>query len=258
MLQTKGILNYTQDHMGDPCGKYITDKEFLVHMIPHHQVAIDMSKEVLKYTNDPSIIYLARSIIFSQTDQILFMENFLLSGIPNMASKGKSHYIKMPNQFTVWYPKESRADTYQCGLHHFSSKMAKMHKLKKGKPLSDQDFMKNMIYHHDVAIEMSERMVKNSTNPTIITFANDIIKAQRLEIFIMKKYLTDSQQQCAPKFMLPGKELEPINSYNYNQCSIKASNKKTQIETFFGKIQGSNIFLIIPLILFMIYMIFIK
>ncbi len=210
MLQTRNYLKYDKGHMGDPCGKYITDKEFLIHMIPHHQVAIDMSKEVLKYTADPSIIYLARNIIFSQSDEILFMENVLLSSIPNMASIDKQHYQEMPNQFTVWYPKKSRADNYQCGLHHFSSMVAKMHKIKKDEPFTDKKYLKGMINHHDVAVEMSERMVKNSKNPTIVTFANEIIKAQRYEIWLMKSYLKNSQKQCSPSFMLQTDKLAPL------------------------------------------------
>jgi uncharacterized protein (DUF305 family) len=189
MLRTKNILHYDKKYMGDPCGKYITDKEFLMHMIPHHQVAVDMSKEVMKYTTDPSIVYLARNIIFKQSDEILFMENVLLSSTPNLSSKDKSVFIEIPNQFTIYYPKESRADDFQCSLHHFSSKIAKKHKLKEGQILSDEEFMRNMIYHHDVAIEMSNRIVKYSKNPNLISFAYEIIKNQRYEIWLMKNYL---------------------------------------------------------------------
>jgi uncharacterized protein (DUF305 family) len=219
MLQTKNFLKYNNRNMGNPCGKYINDDQFLKHMIPHHQVAVDMSKEVLKHTTDPSIVYLARNIIFKQTDEILFMENVLLSFIPNMASKDKQHYQKIDNQFTIWYPKESRADVYQCGLHHFSSKVAKMHKLKKGELFTDENFMKGMINHHDVAIEMSERMVKNSQNPTIMTFANEIIKAQRYEIFLMKNYLKYSQKQCSPMFTIPINNLVPLKLKYQKECS---------------------------------------
>ncbi len=198
MLQTKGILDYDKKHMGNPCGKYITDREFLIHMIPHHQVAIDMSKEVMKYTTDPSVMYLARNIIFGQTDQILFMENMLLSDIPNLASNDKSTFIEIPNQFSVYYPKTSRASNFQCGLHHFSSKVAKAHKLKEGEILTDEEFMKNMIYHHDVAIEMSNRIIRHSTNPTMTTFAYDIIKNQRYEIWLMRNYLKCGKPANSP------------------------------------------------------------
>jgi uncharacterized protein (DUF305 family) len=37
----------------DPCNDYLGDKAYLDHMIPHHQVAIDMSNEVMKHTQKP-------------------------------------------------------------------------------------------------------------------------------------------------------------------------------------------------------------
>ena len=217
MLQTKGLLTYDKKHMGNPCGKYITDKEFLIHMIPHHQVAIDMSKEVMGHSTDPNIIYLARNIIFGQTDEILLMENMLLSSIPNMSSDDKYKLEDIPNQFTVYYPKESRADEYQCGLHHFSTNMAKEHKLKKEEPFTDEQYMKEMINHHDVAIEMSNRIMKYSTNPAIRTFANEIIKGQRYEIWLMKQYLQkNNQKQCAPLFF-NGDPNTTLNDKKYNR-----------------------------------------
>jgi len=33
----------------DPCSEYLSDKDYLLHMIPHHQVAVDISKRLLKH-----------------------------------------------------------------------------------------------------------------------------------------------------------------------------------------------------------------
>lgn len=188
MLQTIGILSYNNKNMGNPCGKYITDIEFLKHMIPHHQVAVDMSKKVLLTSNDPTIIYLARNIIYKQSDEILLMENILLSGIPNMASSDEQMYLEIPNQFTVYYPKESRAEHQQCGLHHFDpTTIQNSHKL------TDKEYLDHMISHHDVAIEMSERVTKNSKNPLMVSFAYDTIKNQRYEIWLMRQLLKSNK-----------------------------------------------------------------
>lgn len=196
MLQTKDYLNYDNKHMGDPCGKYITDVEFLKHMIPHHQVAIDMSKKVMKCTNNPSITYLARNIIFGQTREILHMENVLLSNVPNLSSNDKYTYINIPNQYTIHYPKESRADNPQCGLHHFNPTLMKHH----GNFISDKAFMQHMIPHHDVAIEMAERVTKYSKSPLMIDFAYGVIKNQRYEIWVMKTYLKKGYDTYKRKF----------------------------------------------------------
>ena len=32
----------------NPCDEYLSDKDYLLHMIPHHQVAIDISLELQK------------------------------------------------------------------------------------------------------------------------------------------------------------------------------------------------------------------
>jgi hypothetical protein len=131
MFQTEGVLTYPSEHLGDPCAEYVTDTEFLKHMIPHHQVAIDMSKEIIKYTCDPDIAFMARNIINNQTNEILYMENVLLSGRPNLATSDKFVPKSIPNQFDYWYQKESRADEYTCGLHHFSSEEAHQHEMGK-------------------------------------------------------------------------------------------------------------------------------
>lgn len=200
MLQTEGILKYNKNHMGDPCDKYITDFDFLKHMIPHHQVAINASKRVLKYSQDPNIIYLARNIIFGQTREILFMENVLMSYIPNSGSNDKYKFIKIPNQYSLYYPKQSRADLPQCNIHHFDPDMMGMHNSYSNKCFTDEEFMHHMIPHHDVAIEMSERVIKYSKKPLMIDFAYGIIKNQRYEIWTMKQYLTTSQKHFSPIF----------------------------------------------------------
>jgi uncharacterized protein (DUF305 family) len=46
-------------------------------MIPHHQVAVDMSKTLLKNTNNDFMIYLAYRIIRSQQNEINYMNQLL-------------------------------------------------------------------------------------------------------------------------------------------------------------------------------------
>ena len=46
-------------------------------MIPHHQVAVDMSKVLLKNTKNDFMIYLAYRIIRSQQAEIVMLDNLL-------------------------------------------------------------------------------------------------------------------------------------------------------------------------------------
>ena len=40
----------------NPCTDKLTDIEYLEHMIPHHQVAIDMSNRILRLTKKTNLI----------------------------------------------------------------------------------------------------------------------------------------------------------------------------------------------------------
>ena len=61
---------------------HMTDMMYIQHMIPHHQVAVDMSKQILKTTNNDFIIYLAYRIIRSQ--QLEITNLYYLSKSKNM------------------------------------------------------------------------------------------------------------------------------------------------------------------------------
>lgn len=59
------------------CHGKITEEEYLTHMIPHHQMAIDMSKQILKYSNNPAILKLARDVVWAQNYEIWLMTSLL-------------------------------------------------------------------------------------------------------------------------------------------------------------------------------------
>jgi uncharacterized protein (DUF305 family) len=56
-----------------------TDKQYIHHMIPHHQVAIDMCKILLKHTKSDFLIYLAYRMIRGQESEIIFLNDMLKS-----------------------------------------------------------------------------------------------------------------------------------------------------------------------------------
>ena len=67
----------------NPCTDYLSDKEFLEHMIPHHQVAIDMSKRLLLHTKHNYLIEFCRNLIIEQQGEIYLMNNMLLNRYNN-------------------------------------------------------------------------------------------------------------------------------------------------------------------------------
>ena len=52
------------------------DRDFVAHMIPHHQGAIDMAKVELQYGKDPALRKLARQIVKAQDGEILLMKQW--------------------------------------------------------------------------------------------------------------------------------------------------------------------------------------
>ena len=58
----------------------MTDAMYIQHMIPHHQVAIDMSKQIIKTTNNNFIIDLAYKIIRDQQSESIILYNISKSG----------------------------------------------------------------------------------------------------------------------------------------------------------------------------------
>ena len=56
-----------------------TDKQYIHHMIPHHQVAVDMCKILLKHTKSDFLIYLSYRMIRGQESEIIFLNDMLKS-----------------------------------------------------------------------------------------------------------------------------------------------------------------------------------
>lgn len=79
------------------------EKKFLNEMIPHHQMAIDMAKEVVQNVQNPFIQKLAGDIIATQTTEIEEMNDYLAEESDNKKKKKEpmkmahSYYFK--NQF---------------------------------------------------------------------------------------------------------------------------------------------------------------
>jgi uncharacterized protein (DUF305 family) len=51
-----------------------SEEQFIRDMIPHHQEAVDTSKEVAARSQYPSLVQLTKDIIAAQTDEIAMMQ----------------------------------------------------------------------------------------------------------------------------------------------------------------------------------------
>jgi len=78
-----GVLNVRRCNMSHNKKLHnMSDAMYIQHMIPHHQVAVDMSKKILKTTKNDFIIDLAYKIIRSQ--QLEITKLYYLSKSKNM------------------------------------------------------------------------------------------------------------------------------------------------------------------------------
>jgi uncharacterized protein (DUF305 family) len=66
MMESMEDARYTGD----------ADRDFVSHMAPHHQGAIDMAQVELKYGKDPTLRQLAARIVAAQRDEIALMERW--------------------------------------------------------------------------------------------------------------------------------------------------------------------------------------
>jgi uncharacterized protein (DUF305 family) len=66
MMKNMNAAPYTGD----------ADADFVAHMIPHHQGAVDQAEVELKYGKDPQMRALAENIIKAQKEEIAYMEQW--------------------------------------------------------------------------------------------------------------------------------------------------------------------------------------
>ena len=64
-------------HQHNDMHNITTDKQYILHMIPHHQVAVDMCKILLQNTKSDFLIYLSYRMIREQEAEIILLNDLL-------------------------------------------------------------------------------------------------------------------------------------------------------------------------------------
>jgi uncharacterized protein (DUF305 family) len=173
----------------DPCSNKLTNLEYLEHMIPHHQVAVDISKMLQKTTKSPVMQEILRKLIWTQEYEIKMMEEMLVSLPENDMSdnsKMNKNYIAMISDF-IKPNKLGLTQTY-CDPHFFDPE-AHMKHLQHMK-LDEKNYLEHMIPHHQVAVDMSKKLLKNTKNDFMIYLAYRIIRSQQEEIILLSNLLS--------------------------------------------------------------------
>ena len=175
------------------CSEKLSDKQYLEHMIAHHQVAIDISYMLRDITKSPWMKETVRKLIFNQKMEILLMK-ILLRKLPKNIStldttkKLLNSYIPTNGDYTK--PNSVGLTKTYCDPHFFDPKSHIKH-MKKMK-LNDVSYIQHMIPHHMVAVDMSKILIKNTRNDIMVYLAYRIIKSQQAEIILLNQYLNKS------------------------------------------------------------------
>lgn len=154
----------------------VMDAHFIEQMIPHHEDAITMAKLAQTRAQTPEVKQLAANIIESQGKEITQMKAW----------------------YKEWYGREFPTGS-QVTMHHGMGSSSSMHMGMMGdendmKRLEnaenfDQEFVEEMIPHHQMAVMMASMLQNGTTRPEMKKLADDIIVAQTDEINQMRTWL---------------------------------------------------------------------
>lgn len=143
---------------------------FILQMIPHHRAAIEMSHNLLQYTTNVPLQDIASQIISEQTKSIENMRQI---------------------QCSCEMPENTRQELclYQRSMDQIMQNMFSRMGNAPGTNQINRDFIKEMIPHHQGAIEMSQTTLQYDICPQLKPILNAIIVSQKRGVVQMSQLL---------------------------------------------------------------------
>jgi len=181
----------------NPCTDKLTDMDYLKHMIPHHQVAIDMSNLLIKSSRNPMMIHICGDITRKQDYEIWEMK-MMMKKFDTMFDNTKSQVENIKTKLDKWAPKSSKSKDGSCNPLFF--KPNDHAKMMKDMKLTDKSYLEHMIPHHQVAIEMSRRLLMHTNHSYLLYFCRKLIIDQQGEIYTMNNLLKNSYNNDSDLF----------------------------------------------------------
>lgn len=173
-----------KDSSFEACHHNITDIQYLKHMIPHHKVAVDISIELQKLSKWPEMHDILRKLIWTQNYEIYLMKKMLNTLPDDMSDNNISMDTKYQSTtYNFISPNKLGLTNTYCNPHFFDPKEHMKH-LKHMK-LTDESYINHMIPHHQVAVDMSKKLLKNTKNDFMIYLAYRIIRGQESEVVML-------------------------------------------------------------------------
>lgn len=145
-------------------------RNFINQMIPHHEAAIAMSKNILRYTTDLELQCLAEEIIRQQTQGIATMRRLAnVCGMQTNCREDLNRYQEEMNRI-------------MCDMFDGMRDAVKVNDV-------NENFLREMIPHHLGAVAMSENALRYCICSQLIPVLENIISTQKREVEQMRKML---------------------------------------------------------------------
>jgi len=163
------------------CNKQLTDKDYLKHMITHHNVAVHMSEKHLDNTHNPQLLNILRNLIRTQNFELMLMINNENNATFN--DDMSDNTIRMNKMYYFTQGDFTKPNTLGLSNTFCSPDFFAINHNDHSYTMTDEAYIEHMIPHHQIAIDMSKRILKTTTNDFIIYLAYRIIRSQQLEIY---------------------------------------------------------------------------
>ncbi|WP_218651802.1 DUF305 domain-containing protein [Nostoc sp. C052] len=150
------------------------DLRFIDAMIPHHQGAVEMANVAQQKSKRPEIKKLADNIIKSQNQEITQMKQWRQAWYPKAGDKPMAYNSQMGHMM------EMSSDQMKA--------MMMSQDLGAADAEFDLRFINAMIPHHQGAVTMGQDALSKSKRPEIKKLAQEIVKAQEIEIKEMQQW----------------------------------------------------------------------
>ena len=170
-VMKNGDMNHNMD-LGPADADY--DLRFIDAMIPHHEGAVVMAKDLAQKTKRPELQKLAKDVINAQVQEIAQMQQWR-----------KNWYPKAPNTPVAWHAEMNHS--MAMSLDQMKSMRMDMD-LGKADAEYDLRFMQAMVPHHQAAVVMAQDMAQKTKRPELQKLAKEIIASQQTEIDQMQQW----------------------------------------------------------------------
>ncbi len=167
------ILNMTKAQLNESISH-----NFMVQMIPHHQAAIEMSENLLRFSKNTALRAIASSIITEQTESIANMQRIL---------PACSDLTNQPGELCL----------YQALANRIMENMFQRMSYAPAAGSIDVTFMREMIPHHEGAVSLSENALRYDICSDLVPILNAIIVSQQRGIRQMQRLLQEAASASA-------------------------------------------------------------